>query len=172
MNTKALLVALFEKHQADLRRAIAARFGKVRHEAEDIVQDAFHNLLRAENLEQLENPRAYLYQTAANLALNRIRKHRHHNQYLEQQGAALEEDEMDEMGPERHVVARRDLASLEQALVKLPEKYTRTFLLSRVEDKSYKEISQLLGMPESTVEKHIIKVLKHLREHLASEVGS
>jgi RNA polymerase sigma factor (sigma-70 family) len=172
MNTKAFLVALFEKHQADLRRSIAARFGKIRHEAEDIVQDAFHNLLRAQNLEELENPRAYLYQTAANLALNRIRKHRHHNQYLEQQGVVIEEDEMDDLGPERQVMARRDLASLEQALMKLPEKYRRTFLLSRMQDKSYKEISQLLGMPESTVEKHIIKVLKHLREHLASEAGS
>lgn len=171
MNTKAL-VALFEKHQADLRRSIAARFGKIRHEAEDIVQDAFHNLLRAQNVEELENPRAYLYQTAANLALNRIRKHRHHNQYLEQQGVVTEEEELDDLGPERQVIARRDLASLEQALVKLPEKYRRTFLLSRVEEKTYKEISHQLGIPESTVEKHIIKVLKYLREHLSSEAGS
>lgn len=171
MNTKAFLNSLFEKHQADLRRLIATKFGKVREDAEDIVQDAFYNLLRADNLEQLDNPGAYLYQTASNLALNRIRKHRYQNQYLEQQGAQAEEDdELDNTGPERHVIARRDLATLEQALTKLPEKYKRTFLLSRIEGKTYKEISQELGLSESTVEKHMIKVLKYLGEHLPREV--
>jgi RNA polymerase sigma factor (sigma-70 family) len=171
MKASHFLATLFAKHQLDLQRLIASKFGKMHHEAEDIVQDAFHNILRAENVEQLENPKAYLYQTASNLALNRIRKHRRHHQYLHDLGVS-EEDELDELSPERSVLARHDLQRLEQALVKLPEKYRQTFLLSRVHDKSYREISEQLQIAESTVEKHIIKALKYLRDQLDEEVRS
>ncbi len=160
-----LLNSLFDKHQLDLRRLIVQKFRKSHHEAEDIVQDAFHNILRANNIETLENPKAYLYQTASNLALNRIRKKRQRTQYL----AGLNHDEpeeLDQRTPERSVSAHQDLKKLERSLELLPEKYRRTFLLSRVQDKTYTEISVMLNISESTVEKHIIKVLKHLRDHL------
>jgi RNA polymerase sigma factor (sigma-70 family) len=165
MKAPHFLSVLFEKHQPELRRLIAHKFNKTHHEAEDIVQDAFHNILRAQNIEQIENPQAYLYQTASNLALNRIRKQKYHHNYLAEQNS----DAMDELTPERYVAAHRDLKRLEQALVQHPEKYRRTFLLSRVQDKTYKEISELLNISESTVEKHIIKTLKYLRDQLDVE---
>ncbi len=140
MSGKAFLSTLFEKHQTDLRRLIAARFSKVRHEAEDIVQDAFHNMLRVENIHELENPKAYLYQAAANLALNRIRKQSNHHQYIAGLGD-LEVQEIDELTPDRTLFAHRDLKKLDAALARLSPKYQRTFLLSRVQDKTYKEIS-------------------------------
>ena len=164
------LSALFEKHQSDLRRLIAHKFRKTPQDAEDIVQDAFHNILRADNIEALENPKAYLYQTASNLALNRIRKQRLHQQYLA--GTNIDEDsEIDEVSPERRVLAARDLQRVERALEQISPKYRQTFVLSRVHDKSYREISELLNISESTVEKHIIKVLKYLRDHLSEDAA-
>lgn len=165
MKAPDFLVSLFVSHQSDLRRLIIHRFKKTQHDAEDIVQDAFHNILRAENIETLENPKAYLYQAAANLALNRIRKQQHHNRYV----ASQDTDATYDLCPERSVFADRDLARVEQSLAQLPAKYRRTFLLSRIHEKSYKEISELLDISESTVEKHIIKTLKYLRETLAEE---
>ena len=115
MKTAQLLGALFEKHQSDLRRLIAHKFKKSHHEAEDIVQDAFYNILRAENIESLENPKAYLYQAASNLALNRIRKNRHHSAYVAKLN--LDEiDELDERTPERSVLAYKDLKKLQQSI--------------------------------------------------------
>lgn len=165
MKAPGFLVSLFISHQSDLRRLIAHKFKKTPQDAEDIIQDAFHNILHLEHPESIENPKAYLYQTAANLALNRIRKHRNHQHYL----AAQDVEETYDLCPERSVVARKDLERLEQALASLPEKYRRTFLLSRVQEKTYREISAILNIPESTVEKHIIKTLKYLREVLAEK---
>lgn len=165
INATRFLVVLFESHQSDLRRLIAHKFKKTYHDAEDIIQDAFHNILHVENPEAIENPKAYLYQTAANLELNRIRKQQHHYRYI----AAQDEDARYDLCPERSVSACKDLERVEQALSSLPEKYRRTFLLSRVQEKSYREISELLNIPESTVEKHMIKVLKYLRAVLMEE---
>ena len=81
MKSRLFLTSLFLKYQADLLRFIAYKFGD-HHDAEDIVQDAFHNILRIDSPENLENPRAYLYQSAHNIALNRIRKNQRHDSYL------------------------------------------------------------------------------------------
>lgn len=167
MRAAQFLTTLFEKHQPELRRLISYKFNKTYQDAEDIVQDAFHNILRAENIESLENPKAYLFQTASNLALNRIRKQQHHQRYV----AGLDAEETNELTPERCVSAVSDLRRLERALERLPQKYRCTFLLSRVQDKTYREISEILGISESTVEKHIIKALKYLRDQLAEEVA-
>ncbi|MEY4590423.1 MAG: hypothetical protein RL497_2499 [Pseudomonadota bacterium] len=156
---------LFQTHYADIRALIAAKFHRAPQEAEDIVQDAFHNILRANNIDQLKNPKAYLYKTANNLALNRLRQQR-------QEPSMISLDEVkdsetaDVISPERRVFAQQNLVRLEAALNQLPEKYRRTFLLSRIQEKTYREISEQLNITESTVEKHIIKVLKCLREHL------
>lgn len=159
------LALLFQLHYADIRAQIAAKFRRAPQDAEDIVQEAFHNILRADNLEGLDNPKAYLYKTASNLALNRLRKHRQGTQATGAQESAWQA-EQDEISPERELLAQQDLARLYTVLSTIPEKYRRTFLLSRMHNKTYKEISQQLNIAESTVEKHIIKVLKCLRDHL------
>jgi RNA polymerase sigma factor (sigma-70 family) len=158
------LANLFHLHYAQIRALIAAKFARAPLEADDIVQDAFHNLARANNIHELANPQAYLYKTAFNLALNRLRQHK--IQQAENQPGLSHLETEDELTPLRGILAQEELTQLADALNQLPEKYRQTFILSRVYDKTYKEISAELNIAESTVEKHIIKVLKCLREHL------
>ena len=155
---------LFETYQTDLLRYIASKFGDV-DDAEDVVQETFHKVLTADNLSSIENPRAYLYTAANNLALNRLEKERRHQDYL------VDNEEGEVPSPDRAFQAQKELESLEAALMELPVKYRRTFLLSRVQHKSYVEISRELNIAVSTVEKHVIKVLRHLRSHLDEEGG-
>jgi len=167
MNRLHKLTALFSLHQPELLRFLVRKFNKASFDAEDIVQDAFHNVLKMENFDSIDNPRAYLFQAASNLALNRIRKQQQQSRYEESQ----EVDQVNELSPERNVMAGNDWDLFTEAMTRLPQKYRRTFLLSRVESKTYKEISLELGIAESTVEKHIIKTLKYLRQHLNSGEG-
>ncbi|WNO10807.1 RNA polymerase sigma factor [Teredinibacter sp. KSP-S5-2] len=166
LEDRSLLGTLFEKYGVDLKKLIAFKFNKSQDDAEEVVQDAFQRVLKLGNISELDNPKAYLYQTAANLALNRIRKINRHREYLANQNP----DQSYDLSPERSTTARKDLEKVENSIERLPEKYRRTFLLSRVDGKSYKEISLELNIAESTVEKHIIKALKFLREVL--EEGS
>ena len=167
VSSGSFIGALFYRYQRDLQRFLARRFGNA-SEAEDIVQEAFHNLLRVENIESLENPKAYLYRAANNLALNRIRHHRYQTAYVQ----AQEEGEAVSVCLDRQVSAERDLYAVERTLALLPEKYRRTFEMSRVEGKTYSEIAATQGIAVSTVEKHIIRALKFLRENLPEETLS
>ena len=51
----------------------------------------------------------------------------------------------------------------EKTLASLPEKTRKVFVMSRVEDKSNKEIAQKLGITVKGVDYHVAKALKELR---------
>ncbi len=158
MNKSSFIKSMFEKYQTDLKRFVSLKFGDA-GDADDIVQDAFHNFIRTESPETLENPRAYLYQTAHNLALNRIRKQRHHDDYL-----AIDHDEEELRSPERFMSATKDLERVQASLNQLPEKCHRALLLSRIDGKSYQEIAEELEVSVSSVEKYLMRAMNFLRD--------
>jgi RNA polymerase sigma-70 factor (ECF subfamily) len=56
---------------------------------------------------------------------------------------------------------------LEKTVSQLPEKCRIVFLLSRDENKTYAEIAAELNISQKTVEAHMSKALRELRETLA-----
>ncbi len=154
---------LFKEHQAGLCRFIASKVSDS-HEAADLAQDAFHNMMKVEQLEELDNPKAYLYQTAANLAMNRIRKQRRqrHCESLLKTDVDITQHQ-NTNAFENTIVDREQLELIMVSLEQLPEKIKTAFLLSRVEHKNYTEISEQMGVSVSSVEKYLMAALKHLR---------
>ena len=60
-------------------------------------------------------------------------------------------------------------ASLDVAIESLPPKCREVFRLSYLEDLSNREISERLGISQSTVENHMYAALKQLRRKLSKE---
>lgn len=165
------LQGLFRDHNTSLLRFLTRRLSDP-DDAEDIAQDAYHNLLRMETPENLENARAYLFQTAANLALNRIRKRGRQRQYAQTLQAQEDTDRgLITTTPEQVVGAQIELQRVLDAVEELPEKCRKAFLMSRSEHKSYTQISKELGVSVSTVEKYLIKSLDHLRRTVGVSTG-
>lgn len=163
------LQSMFKDHHSSLLRFLSGKLSDP-HEAEDIAQDAYHNLLRMESPEELENARAYLFQTAANLALNRMRKQRRQHRYAQSVLHDADNDSgLTTTSPEQAAGAQIELKLIMAAVEELPNKCRQAFLMSRSEHKSYAEISKELGVSVSTVEKYLIKALQLLREKLATE---
>ena len=59
--------------------------------------------------------------------------------------------------------------SAKRALEKLPDEFRIVFLLSSIEDMSYKEISKVLGIPIGTVMSRLFRARQVLRTELAAE---
>ena len=168
-NETDFLQTMFREHNASLLRFLTRKLANP-DDAEDIAQDAYHNLLRKKPTGQLENAKAYLFQTAANLALNRMRKIRrqeHHAQVVIAE--ADNESGLSTTSPEQVTNAQIELEKVLASIDDLPEKCRRAFLMSRSEHKTYTEISQTLGVSVSTVEKYMITALEHLRHQLSAE---
>lgn len=154
----------FQQNHSSLLRFLSRRLADP-EEAKDIAQDAFHNMMRMKEAENLEHARAYLFQTAANLALNRIRKRKRQESYAQEVEAGGEAEAAGTLAsPERAAMAREQLARVEAALSQLPLKCQRAFLMHRSRNMTYPQIAAELEVSVSTVEKYMIRALQHCRK--------
>lgn len=154
--------SLFLSHRQELKRYIRLKTNN-EIDTEDIIQDAFCNVLGLKNFEDIENPKAYLYKTAANLAIDQIRKNKVRENYAQDQKL---DESFEEHTIEKQMQAKRDLQAIANAMQHLPERSKRIFEMHRIEGKTYIEIGQELGISDNAVKKHIVKTLKFLRSVL------
>ena len=150
---------LSERYQGPLRAYFMRRVA-TKAEAEDLTQEVFLRILRRIDAPEIENAKAFLFQTAVNLLRDHSRKGKTRNNYLftlpEDRGAT------EVFSPERVLIAREALQSVISALNELGEKSRDIFLLHRLENMKYREIAELYGISQSAVEKHMIKALAHI----------
>ena len=130
--------------------------------AEDQLQEVFFRLWKNRaNLNEQQSVKNYLYTIADNLVLNAARHLKVVTNYQEQFRSRLFST------PEnpQHILEEKEFKQrLMNAIEALPEKSRIVFLMSRMEDLSYQEISERLSISVKTVEGHMTKALKLLRE--------
>ncbi len=169
------LVAVYDQHRGDLLRFLRART-RDHAEAEDVVQELW---LRLRDLRPgpISNARAYLYQMANNLVLDRARERRRRSirdQNWTEQSYALAPGPDGEVQtvdpgqtPEAQLVEAEEQRALEKAIAELPEGARRAFCLHKIDGLSHAEVAVRLGISRSGVEKHIAVAMKNLRRLLA-----
>ncbi len=157
--TKSDFIAeLFEQQSAPLVKYLTARFKNV-EEAREVAQEAWLRIYRLDHPEELENAKAFLFQTASNLSIDRIRRvnlERRHNVFGDDATRSVEDT----------VDAQQTLHTVESALYELPTKCRQAFVMHRRNNLSYPVIAEQLGVSTSMVEKYIIQALKHFRNKL------
>ncbi|HJS84099.1 MAG TPA: sigma-70 family RNA polymerase sigma factor [Acetobacteraceae bacterium] len=152
-------VGLMEACIPALRR-YAATLLRDRQEVDDLVHDC---LVRA--LDQIHtrragaDMRAWLFAIMHNLFVDRLRQRK-------RRGAPLPAEELGNAAPstragqEEHVHA----ADIISAMQLLPEEQRSVLLLVSVEDLSYAEVAQVLGIPIGTVMSRLARARERLRE--------
>jgi RNA polymerase sigma factor (sigma-70 family) len=156
------LSELFEQHNRTLVSFLSARLGN-EPEAKEVAQEAYVRLLQLHEPGAVSFLRAYLFRVAANIALDRIRR-RAVSGRLEDTYA--DEDLTTTLGPDRELQASQSLDVVRQALLELPARHRRAFLLQRFEDKSTAEIGRLLGIKERQARYYISHVVTYCRLRL------
>lgn len=155
------LVELFLEQSVPLMRYLTARF-RDPDDAAEIAQEAWLRIHRLDDPGLLTNPKAFLFQTASNIAIDRARRSGVEKRISEHRSDA--EDYYP--SAERTAEATESLALVERALEELPLNCRQAFLMHRGRDMSYPEIADALGVSTSMVEKYIIRALKHFRDRL------
>lgn len=132
--------------------------------AEDIVQDTW---LRASTRAAAmpENPRAYLYRMAGNLAIDHLRR-REARAFEVADPERYTRIASDAPTPENEVAAREELAILEAAVRELPARRRQVFVLYRGHGMTMREIADRLGISQKTVEKQIARAMVHCRKRM------
>lgn len=170
---KALLEKLFTEHGQALVRFVG-RIVRNTEDAEDIAQQAYLRLQKLSNERELDNPQAYLYQVANNLAIDQLRRGKLHMEYINQQLPVEGETEpsndfADHQSPERVLAAQQQLQSIYDAMNSMPLKCRQAFLLHRARGLSYSEIAREMNISVSSVEKYILQALKVCRRQIEAK---
>ena len=130
--------------------------------AEDAVQDAFLAVWRKRStLDPARSVKALLYTTVRNALLNRTRDARRRRELHD----AMDGPDAPHR-PDQEADAALLGAHVREALGALPDRQREAFGLSRFDGLSYAETADVMGCSVKTVENHVGRALRALRDHL------
>ena len=142
-------------------------------EAQDLTQQVFVRLAAVDGLGRVEHTTGYVFTIAANLLKDRRRKMRTSPPAVCLPDHALIDELIDgaveDRSPERVILARETLSDVLRTLDALGEKTRDIFILFRLENMKQREIAELYGIAQSTVEKHIMKATLRLAQKYGSD---
>ncbi len=147
--------AAFVDNYVFLRRFLA-RFFSDSHDIEDVAQEAYLRAFIAEQQKDIEQPKAYLFRIAKNVALTKLtKKSEKITDYIEECGASV----VIECGAaaDSEAEAQESLGLYCDAVAALPEKCRQVFLLRKVHGLAHKEIAERMSLSVSSVEKYLLR---------------
>lgn len=137
-------------------------------DAEEIVQDVFVKLWESRHLlKEDESFKGFLFIITRNIVFSRNRKKVNENLFKTSVLSAFgNESNYNSNSVEEEYCASQLAVFIDKLIGSLPEQQKRCFLLSREENLSYKEIAERLGISPKTVEIHMGKALKFLKNSI------
>ena len=135
-------------------------------EAEDLVQDVFVAMQARGGVEDIEHVGRYLFRVAANVMARRSAPDRW--RWSEHAELSALEALIDELSPERALIAKDTLVRLIASLRAVPPRAAQAFILHRFEEMSYGEIAAQMGLSVRSVESHIKRTL----DRVLAEMGA
>lgn len=158
---RSAFTSLFEHFHQSIFNFIVYKTGD-RDLSEDILQETFLKVWRKrEELDETRSIKSFLFTMANNSAINHFR-----HQKVVYSHQANYQLETDDRSLEDIVKSKEFYDQVFGAIEDLPEKTRITFMMSRFEDLSYKEIAERTEVSIKTVESHIGKALRLIREKL------
>lgn len=153
---------LFSEHNESLIQFLATRLRSVQ-EAKEVAQEAYVRLLSLEDSGAVSFLRAFLFKTAANLAVDRIRSR---NRQRQAQDAGLCDESREAPTPDREAASEQEMEIVRRLIGELPPKCRRAFLLHRVQGAEFAEIAQEMGLSERMVRHYVLRAVLYCRAGL------
>jgi RNA polymerase sigma factor (sigma-70 family) len=163
----------FLRHEPELRTYLR-RFLTEPADIADVVQDSYARLLQLSDSQRtrIHSPRAFMFTTAHNVAVDRLRR-----RPVVSLDAMAELDAsivLQETGYERtlddELSTRQELERLERVLAALPKRCGEVLRLRKVFGFSQAEIAAELGITEHTVEKQLARALRLCADLMATDL--
>lgn len=148
------MLALVASHYRRVLNAYFRRRTPLAHEYEDLTQEVLLRLVRRGHDTDIRNIQPYVFQTAAHVLVDHIRRRKRLGADLT---VSCEDDDYPaaDASPEQVMLGEEKLRLLHREIAGLPERARQAFLLFRFENMKQADIAAHMGISVSAVEKHI-----------------
>ncbi|MGQ8338044.1 RNA polymerase sigma factor [Sunxiuqinia sp. A32] len=153
---------IFDKHYEAVRNYLYYMCGDMKL-SEDLGQDVFLTLWENKNKLREETLRAFLFTIARN---RYFKHHRRKSVNLKFSNSLIGSEDKEYESPEYLVQVKEFDEKLQNAISKLPERSRTIFLMNRLDDLSYRQISENLNISVKAVEKQMTKAIRLLHDSL------
>ena len=153
---------------------VVTKIVRNKEEAQDLVQETFMKAFNALASYRSEYKfSTWLYKIAANCAIDFVRKKRIEalslDRPIETKDGQVEIELPDSTwDPEKDLVRKQKLRSIDEAIESLPDKYREVIVYRHKDDKSYEEIAGILKTPVVTVKSRIFRARELQKKKLKS----
>ena len=172
----AAFEVLLERHRAPVFN-FALRSCRRKDVAEELLQEIFLRVVKqAGGYKRKAKFTTWLYTIARNLCIDHARRMTHRREGSLDVSAGSDSDEGGTPlvslvpdrgpGPERQIVDRQFSGALYEALDELPDEQREVFLMREKQNLKFREIAQIVGVPENTVKSRMRYALEFLRLRL------
>lgn len=140
-------------------------------EVDDVAQRVWLRVWReARRLKDPARWRPWLYRIARNAATDALRGRRRGRRLLGTLAERARLRPRHQSPPDRGLIEDERHRLVLEAVAALPALYREPFVLKHLEEWSYQEIAEALGLPKDTVETRLVRARRLLRERLAGRV--
>lgn len=155
---------------------LAYRMTGSRQEAEDVVQDTFLRVFKnLDSFDEKQKFSTWIFRIATNQCIDRLRKKRkmysldaESSDHEGFDGYAMMPG--DDRTPERELLLSETQELIQKAMETLPPKYKSVMILRYMQDLSLQEISDVMGMPVTTVKTRVHRGREFLRKRLENKL--
>ncbi|HVY69669.1 MAG TPA: sigma-70 family RNA polymerase sigma factor [Verrucomicrobiae bacterium] len=173
---EAAFATLVRRWEGTIQRLCTRMLGDA-HRGQDAAQETFSRLFARRKDYQADGKfSSFLWRVAMNLCYDELRRRKRRAEEsldAEPDGAlapiALLED--DEPHPDARLAANEQAEMVRRALLQLPEVYRSVVVLRHYEDLKFREIAEVLEIPEGTVKSRMAEALTLLERLLKREMG-
>lgn len=154
------ITRLFQDHRVALTQFLVYKI-RCPETAQDLCQETYLRLLRDNAVTHDENLSGFLFRVADRLAINYLKWQR----LAKNNGAPLDDDLVcPKHLPDEITSLRQQCEILLDAINSLPQKYRHVFLLRKIDELTYTEIAQRLGISEKTVQRYLVEAMLHCHQ--------
>ena len=164
---------LLGRWEAPIQRLCVRMLGD-QHKAEDLTQEAFARIYaKRKDFQHGSKFSTFLWRVATNLCLDELRRIKRRKELSilphtvdSSETEVWEELPAQEPGPDGNAVAEEHAVAIRKAVNELPEHYRSVIILRHYQDLKFREIAEVLEVPEGTVKSRMAEALSLLNQNL------
>jgi RNA polymerase sigma factor (sigma-70 family) len=162
------ITRLFSEHNESLVRFLSVRLHSVQ-EAKEVAQEAYVRLLSLDDSGAVSFLRAFLFKTAANLAVDRLRSRNRQRQVM---NAGLCDELREAPTPDHEAAQAEEVRIVRQLIGELPPKCRQAFLMHRIHGEDFPQIAKQMKLSERMVRHYVARAVLYCRAGLDAALAT